>query len=88
MARLLRCDGSVESVEPLNGVDFTLGELKHFVGGYIEVVYLGSGWLMVVNEEGKLLNLPINRTATQLYGNPSNDYIVGDVVLCRDCEVR
>lgn len=56
-----------------------LSFFQNAVGGYIEVVVLPRGdALMVVNEEGKLTHLPINRRATLLY---PGDIIVGDVVI-------
>jgi hypothetical protein len=70
---------------PRDGVAFTLEELQHVVGGYIEAVYLRDGWIMMINEEGKLLGLPYNVLATHLartHGSLSaDDYIVGDVVV-------
>ena len=58
------------------------------VGGWIEVVHpkaLPSPYCMVVNEEGLLLNLPLNMMGCMLYGmalhgNP----IVGDIVLLKE----
>lgn len=40
----------------------TLDEWQRLVGGYIEVVTLTPHLLMIVNEEGKLLDLPNNFT--------------------------
>lgn len=73
-------------VHPKNGEKFTLEELQTFVGGYIQILYINNGWLMVVNEEGKLHGLPINRTATLLYNQYlvfGSDFICGDVLICR-----
>lgn len=39
----------------------TLEGLQAAVGGYIEVVPLADNAVMLVNEEGKLLNLRLNR---------------------------
>lgn len=58
------------------------------VGGYIEVVHprlLPPPYCMVVNEEGLLLNLPLNRAGcvlyeTMIHGSP----IVGDIVLLKE----
>lgn len=47
--------------EALNVPD-TLDEWQKLVGGYIEVVTLTPHLLMIVNEEGKLLDLPDNFT--------------------------
>lgn len=81
IAEYIEVDGTVHTVKPLNGKDFSLDELQHYVKGYIEIVYLKDGTLLVVNEEGKLNELPINQVATNLYNN-SNDIIVGNVLHC------
>lgn len=84
-ARHIKADGSTTLVEPNNGTDFSLEELKKYVGGYIEIVRLTSEFLMVCNEEGKILGLPQNIVATVLYNaSPLTgmDTIVGDVLLC------
>ena len=41
--------------------------------------------VMVINEEGKLLNLPYNAVATEAFRmafQPTDDFIVGDALLC------
>ena len=85
MARILRANGAVEETAPKNGRDFSLEELKNIVGGYIEIVPLESGEIMIVNEEGKLYHLPVNMQATHLYGY---EIIVGDVLVCDKGQVR
>lgn len=68
------------SVELLE-INDTLDVYQHLVGGWIEVVHAAGlqryHSLMVVNEEGVLLDLPVNPLASMLYG----EYIVGDVVI-------
>ena len=64
----------------------TLDNLQEAVGGYIETVPFAFGstsYLMVVNEEGKLMNLPDNLLATKLRANRRKvvDPIVGSVVI-------
>jgi len=58
--------------------------LQESVGGYIEMVWLDEELVMVVDEEGKLKDKPINTKATQLYQKKFGpvDFIVGDVVVC------
>lgn len=46
----------------------TLKEMQEFVGGYIELVHLRDGRQMIVNEEGRIHNLPLNPEASALYG--------------------
>ena len=45
---------------------------------------------MVINEEGKLENLSLNEQATAIYQKQvyEEDFIVGDVLICKDKEVR
>ena len=60
----------------------TLKALQEAVGGYIEVVHpegLPPHFCMVVNEEGRLLGLPINTRASLLFG----EAIVGDAVILK-----
>lgn len=83
MAQLLKADGNVENVTPKNGFKFSLDEMQKAVGGYIELVYLPDG-ILVVNEEGKVHGLPVNMLATDLVQQERGafDVIVGDALLC------
>ena len=38
----------------------TLKEAQDFVGGMVECITFPNGDLLIVNEEGKLMNLPLN----------------------------
>jgi hypothetical protein len=60
-------------------------DLQTIVGGHLEVVKL-EGLSMFCNEDGKLLDLPYNHFATQIFRKHLPEYrisseIVGDVVL-------
>lgn len=79
-AMIIYTNGEVREVSPKTPPYFSLKEMQTAVGGYIENVYLDDGKIMVVNEEGKLNNLPVNAVATELYNNPL-DVIVGDVLV-------
>jgi hypothetical protein len=83
-AKIYKADGSIIDVKPNNGTDFSLEELQEIVGGYIEIVSLMDNEIMVINEEGKLIDLPFNETATQMYQEVDGfyDYIAGDVLVC------
>lgn len=83
-AKIYKADGSIIDVKPNNGTDFSLEELQDIVGGYIEIVGLIDNEIMVINEEGKLIDLPFNETATQMYQEVDGfyDYIAGDVLVC------
>ena len=58
--------------------------LQMAVGGLIEAKTLEGGYTLFMNEEGKLMQLPINERATEIWlANFPNfpDVIVGDVVI-------
>ena len=92
MAKILKVDGSVIDVEPENGLTYEWQQLHDIVGGYIEIVRLNNKEYMVVNEEGKLYNLPFNAMATSLYHKgilqAKDDCIVGDVLVCYQDEIE
>jgi hypothetical protein len=58
-----------------------LKEMQTIVGGHIEFVYLPNNIILVVNEEGKLNNLPVNEIVTSFYYPLIKDVIVGNVLL-------
>ena len=86
MAKWIKADGTITIVHPKNkGQEFTLDELKSYVGGWIECIFLNQRQVMVINEEGKLRGLPYNTIATEAYRmafQPTDDFIVGDALLC------
>lgn len=89
MAVVIKTDGTMDALYPKNNKVFTLEEQKSVVGGYIEIVQLTEDYLMVINEEGRLLNLPINVIATRVYRASRNteDFIVGNVLICSNKEI-
>lgn len=87
MAQIIKTNGEVVEVEPKNGTDFVYAELTKIVGGYIEIVSVPDGRLMVVNEEGKIQGLAFNKAATDLYNVPT-DFIVGDVLVCAPEQIK
>jgi hypothetical protein len=58
-----------------------LKEMQDCVGGRIEFVYLPENKILVVNEEGKLNDLPLNGLATMKFWDNIRDMIVGNVLL-------
>jgi len=84
--QVLSPDGSSREFLPANRKTYTLEELQEVVGGYIEIISLSNGFLMVLNEEGKLKGLPFNEQASQLI--PPTDYIVGDVLVCKSKRIE
>jgi len=81
---ILRYDGETIETSPHNGKHYTLQELSNAVNGYVECVRLDDGRLMWVNEEGRMLNLPVNTRASELAGRT----IVGNVLVCAAGRVK
>ncbi len=79
MATLLKSDGS-----ELEWTDITLSGMQKAVGGYIELVYLPQGKMLVVNEDGLSLKLPYNPKASQI----SQRNLVGDILLMNQKDVK
>lgn len=84
MAKLIAPNGVISFTQPANGKHFSLKELQEAVEGYIEIVRLENDLIMVVNEEGRLRNLPFNESASAL----AKQSIVGRVLICKDNEVK
>ncbi len=64
----------------------TLESLQQAVGGLIEVYPLSSNGdeaVIILNEEGKMLGLPLNRTLYDWQGNPF-DVIAGSFLVVRE----
>lgn len=83
-AYILKTTGEEIEYRPANGTDYTLAELQHAVGGYVQLEYLPDGRMIIMNEEGNLLGLKQNAAATvlayTLETGPNG--IVGDVLIC------
>ena len=80
---LLHTNGDEETVQISD-----LEEMQALVGGYIEMLRAASAdYCMVINEEGKLKNLPINEIATAMAREDflifPNDVVVGNVFFCK-----
>ena len=70
----------------------SLKEAQEFVGGYVEGITFPNGDYLIINEEGKLIGLPLNPEATALwkatfdndnYITGRNDFVVGPAILIR-----
>ena len=62
---------------------------QEFVGGYVECITIPTGDLLIINEEGKLMGLPLNPEATMLwrmtfdndnYVTGRKDFVVGPAI--------
>jgi len=59
----------------------SLSDAQEFVGGWVELVKVKDG-ILLIDEEGKLKNKPINELASKLYFDTygDQDIIVGDAI--------
>jgi len=62
---------------PADGQHFTLDEMQSAVGGYVEMVVLRDGTIMLMDEDGRSKNLPVNRAASYL----AQRIVVGTVII-------
>lgn len=85
-ATIFQVDGTRREVTPADGVYFSLEEMQKIVGGYIQILPLNEEMMLVVNEDGKIMDppLPVNPSATLFTRNliANDDLIVGDVLIC------
>ena len=90
MAHIIKTNGQIIETKPKNGTDFQLDELQAIVGGYIEVVNMRDGRLIVCDEEGKLKGKERNHKATDILHSVFNttDFMVGDVLVCEEGQIK
>jgi len=72
MARLITAKGVILKDYPC----VSLKDMQEAGGGYIEPVYT-SEWVVLVNEEGRIKNLPLNLKVSGMCGQ----VIVGDCLV-------
>jgi uncharacterized protein DUF3846 len=97
-AVVYNADGYTCPIEPENGADFSLDEMRQIVGGTIDIQPLPKdGKLMVLNDSGKLDGLRENKEATRIWKRnyPVSEYpynndelVVGNVLVCDSKMVR
>ena len=75
----------------------SLKEAQEFVGGYVEGITFPNGDYLIINEEGKLINLPLNPEATTLwratFDNDNfvtgrKDFVVGPAILIKKAALK
>ena len=59
----------------------SLSDAQKFVGGWVEVVQVNDG-VLIIDEEGKMKNKPVNEVASKMYADKYGDadIIVGDAI--------
>lgn len=75
---IITTDTDMKVARPKNGTDFSLDELRSFVGGTIDIISVSERLYLVVNDDGLILGLPYNPAASFMYKGT----IVGNVLLC------
>ena len=88
---LITSDGTVTPITPENGKSFNLKEMQAHVGGNIEIYPMPQAKraikrIMIMNEEGRLHDLPKNVVASAAFG--PTGHIVGDIIICPSRMVR
>ena len=91
MARLIKAIGGEIEISPKNGKRFGLKEAQELVRGYIQIIPLDGENVMVMDEEGKFKHNIANANATRIAEQHNalfpGDYIVGDVMICKNDEI-
>ena len=62
-------------------IDDSLKAMQEIVGGYIQPIYLDDSVALVCNDEGKVMNLPLNRGLRDKNGQ-MYDIVFGTFFLC------
>lgn len=67
-SQVLKADGRIVKSEPSGDV-YTLKEWQDAIGGgYVEPVYLGDGGVLLVDEDGRIKGLPLNKAVVEEFG--------------------
>ena len=71
---------TVKEIQSKND-DPSLSDAQKFVGGWVEVVQVNDG-ILIIDEEGKLKDKPVNEVASKMYADKYGDadVIVGDAI--------
>ena len=74
-----------------------LKSAQEFVGGMVEGITFPNGDYLIINEEGKIIGLPINKEATKLwretftkdkYAFGYDDFVVGPAILIKKAALK
>lgn len=84
-ATLLRDDGTRQNISPKNGKAFEfVGEAYDLIGtDMIQLITTHDGRVLLVDEDGKRKDKPVNAAATALYVYGAHDHVVGHAIHCR-----
>lgn len=83
-AKIIYTDKEAEDYTPKNGKTFGKTEMCGIVEGYIDIIRLNDGRVIIVDSQGKALNKAVNIPATNILRRDhfTTDYIVGTAIVC------
>ena len=83
-AKIIYTDKEDEDYTPKNGKTFGKTEMYGIVEGYIDIIRLNDGRVIIVDSQGKALNKAVNIPATNILRRDhyTTDYIVGTAIVC------
>ncbi len=77
--KIIKCD--VHKIATEKEIENSLDSLQREVKGYIEVFTIAPDICLICNEEGKIRNMPINRSVRDENGKVI-EVIAGDFIIC------
>ena len=83
-AKIIYTDKEAEDYTPKNGKTFGKTEMYGIVEGYINIIRLNDGRVIIFDSQGKALNKAVNIPATNILRRDhyTTDYIVGTAIVC------
>ena len=83
-AKIIYTDKEAEDYTPKNGKTFGKTEMYGIVEGYINIIRLNDGRVIIFDSQGKALNKAVNIPATNILRRDhyTTDYIVGIAIVC------
>ena len=83
-AKIIYTDKGAEDYTPKNGKTFGKTEMYGIVEGYIDIIRLNDGRMIIVDEDGKSKDKAVNIPATNILRRDhfTTDYIVGTAIVC------
>ena len=83
-AKIIYTNKEAEDYTPKNGKTFGKTEMYGIVEGYIDIIRLNDGRVIIFDSQGKALNKAVNVPATNILRRDhfTTDYIVGTAIVC------
>ena len=83
-AKIIYTDKEAEDYTPKNGKTFGKTEMYGIVEGFVDIIRLNDGRVIIVDSQGKTLNKAVNIPATNILRRDhfTTDYIVGTAIVC------